>query len=441
MLDILLERVAVVGAAGKMGRGISLLLLQEMARLEARLTGNVGSGRFRLTLINIEEALLDTMPHYLKTHIQKWAEKNINELRASYANVPNLVDNGEIINAFVDGAMNMIHLTPDINRAKGARLVFEAVPEDLELKISIFKTLRGLEECEPVYYFTNTSSMPIKVLNDATDLRHHLVGFHFYNPPPIQPLVELITNGAAEDVTKIAIELGSRFGKILVPSNDVAGFIGNGHFLREISFACEQVKALSPQYGQETAICLVDTVTRDFLVRPMGIFQLIDYVGLDVGQKICDIMTRYVPGLALHCDLISSLVAASIVGGQRGDGSQKDGFFKYEKGIPTGVYNLSDGVYQPLINVENLLGKPPQGHVAWKNIVKDPQKNSILQAYFHHLFNDQSLGASLAQAFLKNSRDIAQNLLKDGVAEKGEDINSVLKNGFSHVYGPINTFF
>lgn len=441
MLNTLLERVAVVGAAGKMGRGISLLLLQEMARLEAKNAGKVGSGRFRLTLFDIQDALLDTMPTYLKANIQKWAEKNINELRISYANDASLVDNSEIIAAFVEGAMNMVHLTPDITRVQGARLVFEAVPEDLDLKINTFKALKELEGKDPVYYFSNTSSMPIKVLNDATGLRQHLVGFHFYNPPPVQRLVELITNGATEEITGIAVELGNRLGKLLVTSNDVAGFIGNGHFLREISFACEQVEGLTSQHKQETAICLIDTVTREFLVRPMGIFQLLDYVGLDVGQKICNIMTRYIPNLTLHWELVSRFVAAGIVGGQKGDGSQKDGIFRYEKGVPQAIYNLTTNAYEPLPNIDDPLGKLPEGLVAWKNIVKNPQKGSLLNAYFRELFEDKTLGARLAQAFLKQSREIAQDLLKNGVAESSEDINTVLKNGFAHVYGPINTFF
>ncbi len=154
MLDHLLERVAIVGAAGKMGRGISLLLLQEMARIEAMTHGEVGSGRFRLVLINAEEEPLQTMHSYLKPLIQKWAERNINTLRTAYKNNSNLVDNGEIIEAFVEGAMNMVHLTMDLNEAKGASLVFEAIPEDLDLKINVFQSLQRLQDKHPVYYLT-----------------------------------------------------------------------------------------------------------------------------------------------------------------------------------------------------------------------------------------------------------------------------------------------
>ncbi|SCA62655.1 hypothetical protein SCG7086_AC_00130 [Chlamydiales bacterium SCGC AG-110-P3] len=65
-LDEALRDVAVVGAAGKMGSGISLLLLQEQARLEAEATGAVGSGRYRITLIDSSEEGLDGLRKYLK---------------------------------------------------------------------------------------------------------------------------------------------------------------------------------------------------------------------------------------------------------------------------------------------------------------------------------------------------------------------------------------
>ncbi len=441
MLDKLLERVAIVGAAGKMGRGISLLLLQEMARLEATTCGQVGSGRYRLVLINAEEEPLQTMHSYLKPLIQKWAERNINELRTAYKDIPSLIDNGEIIEAFVDGAMNIVHLTTDLNEAKGASLVFEAIPEDLDLKIGVFQALQRLQSNQPVHYLTNTSSIPIQFLNQEAKLNNRLVGFHFYNPPPVQPLVELITDDATSETTALSVELGSRLGKMLVPSADVAGFIGNGHFLREIAFACEQVAALSSNNGQEGAICALDKVTKDFLIRPMGIFQLIDYVGLDVAKKICGIMNRFVPNLKLKCDLIHQYVDAGILGGQRGDGSQKDGFFQYKDGVPIAVFNLQSKAYQPLEDLNKTLGNCPQGCLPWKAVVKDRDKQEILKKYFQNLFADQCLGSQLAQTFLRKSRFFAEELVREGVAKSGEDVNRVLQNGFSHAYGPINTFY
>lgn len=441
MLDTLLQRVAVIGAAGKMGRGIALVMLQEMARTEAANTGDVGRGNYRLVLVDSDENALEGLRRYFTPHLQKWAERNINALRTAFARNDKLIDNSDIINAFVEGALNIPQTSTNIEKAKGSNLVFEAVVEDPLVKKELFQKLRHIQGNQTTYYFTNTSSIPISQMEKDADLKHKIIGFHFYNPPPVQPLVELIANDASDDLKAVALEIGRRLHKTLVPSNDIAGFIGNGYFLREISHACQQVANLTPKYGQETAICIVDAITRDFLIRPMGTFQLVDYVGLDVALRIGAIMTRNITGLRLHFDLIEQMVAAGITGGQKGDGAQKDGFFQYQGGVPSGTYNLQKRAYQPLSNVEEIIGKPPTGHTLWKSLIKDPHKQSKLYAYFHTLFAEQSVGATLAQETLRQSREYAQELVRSGVAHSGEDVNLVLQHGFAHLYGPINSYW
>ncbi|MDP1835114.1 MAG: 3-hydroxyacyl-CoA dehydrogenase family protein [Chlamydiales bacterium] len=441
MLDTLLQHVAVIGAAGKMGRGISLLLLEEMARLEAETTGAIGQGKFRLVLIDTDEDALDNLRQYLKPNILKWAERHINALRVSFKDNPKLVDNADIVRAFVDGAMNMIHPSIDVKRAIGSSLVFEAVIEDLHIKANLFKELEKGHKETSTFYFTNTSSIPIQLLEEHAGLKHQVIGFHFYNPPPVQPLVELIVDESNSDLKALAVEMGRRLNKTLVPSNDVAGFIGNGHFLREISYACEQVAELSAQFGEEAAICIVDAVTHHFLLRPMGIFQLVDYVGIDVAKRIGSMMSHNIKGLQLHLDLIDRMVAAGITGGQRGDGSQKDGFFRYLEGFPEAVYSLKQKDYIPLPDIGALIGPLPEGHAPWKKLLKDPLKQSKLYAYFHNLFSESSPGNLLAQKFLRQSRQFAQDLVTTGVAANNEDVNLILENGFAHLYGPINSYF
>src|SRR6185295_15214336 len=100
--------------------------------------------------------------------------------------------------------------------------------------------------CPPdAYFLTNTSSIPISALSQSAELGGRLLGYHFYNPPAVQKLVEVIT---ARNTEPALVELGNELGKLLektlVPSHDVAGFIGNGHFIREGLFALERFREL-----------------------------------------------------------------------------------------------------------------------------------------------------------------------------------------------------
>ncbi len=135
------------------------------------------------------------------------------------------------------------------------------------------------------------------------------------------------------------------------------------------------------------------------------------------------------------------LCRGKVLGGQRGDGSQKDGFFQYKDGQPVAVFNIRSKSYQPLEDTSKVLGSCPSGCVPWKAVVKDRAKQEILKQYFHNLFTDQNTGSQLAQTFLRKSRFFAEELVREGVAKSGEDVNKVLQNGFSHPYGPINTFY
>src|ERR1700692_2442300 len=97
LLDKLLHNVSVVGAAGKMGRGISLLLLQQMAKEEAAGSGAVGRGDYQLHLIDADAQGLDKLRHFLKMHLTKYAEGNINLLRRYFSQDELLVSNADMI--------------------------------------------------------------------------------------------------------------------------------------------------------------------------------------------------------------------------------------------------------------------------------------------------------------------------------------------------------
>jgi 3-hydroxyacyl-CoA dehydrogenase len=437
MLDQFLERVAVLGAAGKMGSGISTLLLQEMARLEAEKTGMVGSGNYRLILIDSNEKGLVDLRHYLRAQIIRYAEMNIVQLRGYFANRSDLISNEEIVDAFVAGAMDILFLDTEILRAKECMLVFEAIVEDLAVKTCVLSQIKKHAMVEQIY-FSNTSSIPISLLDSQCNLDHRIVGFHFYNPPVVQKLVELvIPSSGLPELEKISLELIKKFKKTAVRSNDVAGFIGNGHFIREIHFACQLARDISEEnaWPVEKAIYLINKVSQEFLLRPMGIFQLIDYVGIDVCSRITNIMSTFLPDPSLENNWLNNMVSAGVFGGQYPDGKQKNGCFRYEQNKINGVYSLSLQDYWWEEGLDPLTGPLPKSHVPWKKLQTERDLQDILKRYFKELFIMNTWGAQLAQTFLNNSCEISEYLVDTKVAKSMEDVDTVLKNGFFHIYG------
>ncbi|MEO0225442.1 MAG: 3-hydroxyacyl-CoA dehydrogenase family protein [candidate division WOR-3 bacterium] len=441
-LDARLENVSVIGAAGKMGSGIATLLAREMARLK-----NLSENRdkiFRLNLIDINEKAIDGLRSYLKSQLLKASEKSIVALRQLYQDRADLVENEEIIKTFLDDALGLINFGTDLALTKNSHLVFEAIVEDEETKIKVLKQINSLTT-KNTLYLTNTSSIPISFLDEKVGLGGRIIGYHFYNPPVVQRLVEvIIPKTAVNELKEISTELGKRLGKTLVPANDRAGFIGNGHFMRDGLYALNLLNDLKREYGLAGAIYIMNRISQDFLIRPMGIFQLIDYVGIDVFQCILKVMSKHLNDKSLHNELIDQMVNKKIIGGQNPDGSQKDGFLKYEKNRPAGVYDIEKGEYLPLEElkkrIDPKIGDPPSGFAPWKKMIGDPKKDSALINYFTNLKNAQNPGAELARNYLKKTKEIALQLVRDGIANSDTDVNAVLTNGFYWIYGPINNY-
>jgi len=199
MLDEYLKNVTVIGAAGKMGSGISLLLLQEMTRLELEKTGAVGSGAYCLNLIDMNDKGLQGLVSYLQAQMVKYAEKNIMSLRQGYKDRKDLTDNGDMVSDFAARSLLNVKCNTDFARANNSLMVFEAVIEDFKIKVDLFSKLKGICS-DKSFFFTNTSSVPVSLVDETAGLDGRLVGFHFYNPPAVQKLVEIICarNGRPE---------------------------------------------------------------------------------------------------------------------------------------------------------------------------------------------------------------------------------------------------
>ena len=168
------ERVAVIGASGKMGKGISQIILEAQILQEASTSGMIGTGSFLLHLIDVNEKELFLLKDFLKKEIKTFAEKNINAFRNFFLGNRSLITNSDIVQYVEERAMGLTFFSTRVEDAKSSLLVFEAISENIEAKINVFKKLTS-----SLHIFTNTSSIPIAHLRKAARLPKNLIGFHF----------------------------------------------------------------------------------------------------------------------------------------------------------------------------------------------------------------------------------------------------------------------
>lgn len=441
--DERLQHVSVMGAAGKMGSGILLLTAVEMAD-RSLMPENKGK-TFVLNAIDLSDEGLAGLMDYLRVQVQKVAEKKTVWLRQMYADRADLIENYDIINQYINDVMRIVRPTTAMETAYRSNLVFEAVSENKDLKVKLLRQIDANNPGKP-WYFTNTSSVPIHIVENEAGLDGRVLGFHFYNPPAVQKLVELIVTPKTLAETKaFALDYAKALGKVVVPSNDFAGFIGNGHFMRDALHGINEALELAKTRPLTEAIYMVNKVSQDFLVRPMGIFQLIDYVGVDVVQFIMKVMNPHLVGEDLHSDVLDQMMALGVKGGQLSSGAQKDGFLKYDKGAPVAVFDMEKKSYVNIADFmascDAALGKLPEPYSPWKAAVKIKDKDAHFGPFFGSLKTMDTLGAKLALRYGKRSDAIGRKLVADKVANNEQDVNTVMLTGFFHAYGPINGYF
>ena len=427
-IDRYLHEVAVIGAAGKMGSGIALLLAELMAQMSTEGTLPVAA---RLRLVDTRPQGLEQLRTYLETQMQRRAQRRgANDTAARRG---------------VEQAFSFIQFTTEQAAVAEATILFEAVPESEDLKSNTLRALR--ETCsDETLFLSNTSSIPIWRLDEAAGLDGRLIGFHFYNPPAVQRLLELIPATTTRPLlVQLAQELARRLGKTLVPSRDVAGFVGNGHFVREGLHAAAWVEQLTNEFDEAGAIYAVNRVSEEGLLRPMGIFQVIDYAGVDIFTSIMDVMERYIDGESFASPLLRRLSAAGVRGGQHGDGTQKDGIFQYDGRRRVGVYDAATGGYRALDDgrlpaVDVSLGELAGAGCTWREIRERDasERQRLIGEHASVVSNSAHRGAVMAREFAAASRDIARKLVADGIATSAEDVNTVVVQGFHHLYGPLD---
>ena len=202
-----------------------------------------------------------------------------------------------------------------------AQLVVEAVPEKLELKEKIFRTLD--EECpKDAILASNTSSISITEIAAFTKRPEKVIGMHFMNPVPMMKLVEVIRGLATDDeTTKTVMDLSEFLGKTPVEVNDFPGFVSNRVLMPMIN---EAVFALMEGVAEAKAI---DTVMKLGMAHPMGPLALADLIGLDTCLSILEVLHRDIGDDRYRpCPLLRKYVAAGWLGRKTGRG-----FFSYDR--------------------------------------------------------------------------------------------------------------
>ncbi len=284
-----IDRIAMLGA-GNMGHGIAEL---------AAMAG------FDVALRDISEELVQSGYDDIEWSLGK------------------LADQGQLSEEEAEAALARIEPVVDLAAAVGdADVVIEAVPERMAVKREVYADVEAHAPARAVFA-TNTSSLSITELSEATDRPERFCGMHFFNPPVRMPLVEVIAGDHSSEETLDLIEaLAEKMGKTPVRVHkDSPGFIVNRVLVPLLNEAAWLV------HEGDASMAAVDSTTKFDMGLPMGAFELTDQVGIDVALDVLEYLHDVLGAAYAPCPLLEEKVEAGEFGKKAGAG-----FYDYDDG-------------------------------------------------------------------------------------------------------------
>ncbi len=281
-----IDHVAVLGA-GTMGGGIAQAAAQAGCTVHLR---------------DVDATILEDARKRIETTLQEG------------------IDRGKVTPTERDEALGNLHTTPSLEDAvSGADIVVEAVPEDLELKRSVFQDVETHAPRDAVLA-TNTSSLPITRIAEALAHPERVVGTHFFNPVHIMDLVEVVHGTATDDATlEAAVAWARDLGKDPIVVRDAPGFatsrLGVALGLEAIRMVEEDVASVED----------IDKAMELGYRHPMGPLKLTDLVGLDVRLDIAEALAEELGPRFEPPELLREMVEAGTLGRKTGEG-----FYTYD---------------------------------------------------------------------------------------------------------------
>jgi len=288
-----IKNITVLGS-GIMGHGI------------AQVSAMAG---YNVVLRDIEQPFLDKAMEKIKWSLDKLVSKekiSENERNEIFSRIKPIVD-----------LKDAVH---------DCDLVIEAVPEIMELKKKVYAELDKVAS-DQVVFASNTSTLPITEIANTISRPKKFIGIHFFNPPQLMKLVEVIPGQeTSDDVTNLTINFVKSVNKIPVTCRkDVPGFIVNRLFIPLVHEACY---VMERQKIQQTEI---DSAVKFRLGFPMGIFELADFTGLDVIHKATVEMHVRDKKVIFPHPTIEQLFNEKKLGQKSGEGFYKYSDDKYER--------------------------------------------------------------------------------------------------------------
>ena len=283
-MDSSTNKIAVLGA-GLMGHGIAQVASQ--------------MGGYEVSMLDVEQRFIDGGMKMIRDSVGKFVEK------------------GKLTREEGESAIGRIHPTLDlVNALEGSSLVIEAATEDPKLKMDLYRKVAELVEKDTIIG-SNTSSISITLLASATKYPENVCGMHFFNPPQLMSLVEIIRGKkTSEETVKRVNEISAKLGKqTVLCKKDSPGFIVNRILvpaLNEAAFLVHEGVA-DPED--------IDKAVKLGLNWPMGPLQLLDYVGLDTTFNITQVfMNEFQDSKYRASPLLREMVRAGMLGRKSGKG-------------------------------------------------------------------------------------------------------------------------